>query len=122
MNGAVEAANKNVKKIVAKMTDTYKDWHEKLPFALHAYRTTVRTSTRATPFSLVYGMEAVFPIEVKILSLRVLMEAKLEKAEWIQARYDQLNLIEEKRLKALCHGQLFQKWMMRAYDKKVHPR
>ena len=37
MNGAVEAANKNVKKIVAKMTDTYKDWHEKLPFALHAY-------------------------------------------------------------------------------------
>ena len=45
MNGAVEAANKNVKKIVAKMTDTYKDWHEKLPFALHAYRTAVRTST-----------------------------------------------------------------------------
>ena len=34
MNGAVEAANKNVKKIVAIMTDTYKDWHEKLPFEL----------------------------------------------------------------------------------------
>ena len=45
MNGAVEAANKNVKKIVAKMTDTYKDWHEKLPFTLHAYWTSVRTST-----------------------------------------------------------------------------
>ena len=28
MNGAVEAANKNVKKILSKMTDTYKDWHE----------------------------------------------------------------------------------------------
>ena len=53
MNGAVEAANKNVKKIVAKMTDTYKDWHEKLSFTLHAYRTAVRTSTGATPFSLV---------------------------------------------------------------------
>ena len=50
------------------------------------------------------------------------MEAKLEKAEWVQARYDQLNLIEEKRLKALCHGQLYQKRMMRAHDKKVHPR
>ena len=80
MNEAVEAANKNVKKIVAKMTDTYKDWHEKLPFALHAYRTTVRTSTGATPFSLVYGMEAVLPIEIEIPSLRVLMEAKLEEA------------------------------------------
>ena len=49
------------------------------------------------------------------------MEAKLEEAEWVQARYDQLNLIEEKRLKALCHGQLYQKRMMRAHDKKVRP-
>ena len=49
-------------------------------------------------------MEAVLPIEVEIPSLRVLIEAKLEEAEWIQTRYDQLNLIEEKRLKALCHG------------------
>ena len=122
MNGAVEAANKNVKKIVAKMTDTYKNWHEKLPFSLHAYWIAVRMSTRAIPFSLVYGMEAALPIEVKILSLRVLMEAKLEEVEWVQARYDQLNLIEEKRLKALCHGQLYQKQMMRAHDKKVHPR
>ncbi|KAA3474529.1 RNA-directed DNA polymerase [Gossypium australe] len=32
MNGAVEAANNNFKKIVGKMTETYKDWHEKLPF------------------------------------------------------------------------------------------
>ena len=69
MNGAVEAANKNVKKIVAKMTDTYKDWHEKLPFGLHAYWTTVRTSTRATSFSLVYRMEAFLPIEIEISSL-----------------------------------------------------
>ena len=88
MNGAVKATNKNVKKIVTKMTDTYKDWHEKLLFALHAYWTLVKTSTRVTPFSLVYGMEVVLPIEVEILSLRVLMEAKLEEAEWVQARYE----------------------------------
>ena len=69
MNGIVEAANKNVRKIVAKMTDTYKDWHEKLHFALHVYWTAVRTSTWATPFSLVNGMEAILPIEVEILSL-----------------------------------------------------
>lgn len=78
MNRAVEAANKNIKKIVGKMTETYKDWHEKLPFALYAYRTSVRTSTGATHFSLVYGMEAVLPIEVEIPSLRVLSELKLD--------------------------------------------
>ena len=95
MNGAVEAVNKNVKKIVAKMMNTYKDWYRKLPFALHAYQTAVRTSTWAIPFSLVYGMEGVLPIEVEILSLRILMEAKLGEAEWIQARYDQLNLMKK---------------------------
>ena len=51
MNGAVEAANKNIKKIVQKMTVSYKDWQEMLPFALHGYQTWVRTSTGATPFS-----------------------------------------------------------------------
>ncbi|XP_020207600.1 uncharacterized protein LOC109792591 [Cajanus cajan] len=35
MNGAVEAANKNIKKIVQKMVVSFKDWHEMLPFALH---------------------------------------------------------------------------------------
>ncbi|KAK5785920.1 hypothetical protein PVK06_040542 [Gossypium arboreum] len=122
MNGAVEAANKNIKKIIGKMTETYKDWHKKLPFALYAYRTSVRTSTGATPFSLVYGIEVVLPIEVEIPSLRVLMESKLEEAEWVQVRYDQLNLIEEKRLKAICHGQMYQKRMIAAHDKKVRPR
>ena len=122
MNGAVEAANKNIKKIIQKMVLTYRDWHDMLPYALHAYRTSVRTSTGATPFSLVYGMEAVLPIEVEIPSLRVLREADLEESEWVQTRLDQLNLIEEKRLAAICHGQLYQKRMKRAFDKKVRPR
>ena len=122
MNDAVEAANKNVKKIIAKATETYKDWHEKLPFALHAYRIGVRTSTGATPYSMVYGMEAVLPIEVEIPSLRVLREVDLEEAEWVQARYEQLNFIEERRMKAICHGQLYQRRMMRAHDKKIRPR
>uniref|UniRef100_A0A2N9FH89 Uncharacterized protein n=1 Tax=Fagus sylvatica TaxID=28930 RepID=A0A2N9FH89_FAGSY len=109
MNGAVEAANKNVKKILSKMTETYKDWHEHLPYALCAYRTSVRTSVGATPYSLVYGMEAVLPVEVEIPSLRILSQTQLEEAEWAQARYEQLNFIDEKRLAALCHGQLYQR-------------
>ena len=67
-------------------------------------------------------MEAVLPIEVEIPSLRVLREVELEEAEWVQARYEQLNLIEERRMKAICHGQLYQRRMMRAHDKKIRPR
>ena len=67
-------------------------------------------------------MEVVLPIEVEIHLLRVLKEIELEEVEWVQVRYEQLNLIEEKRMKAICHGQLYQKRMMRAHDKKIRPR
>ena len=87
MNGAVEATNKNVKKILSKMTETYKDWYEHLLYALCTYRTSVRTSVGATPYSLVYGMEVVLPIEVEIPSLRILSQTQLDETEWAQARY-----------------------------------
>ncbi|KAL0544945.1 hypothetical protein IC582_020075 [Cucumis melo] len=67
-------------------------------------------------------MEVVLPLEVEIPSLRVLMDAKLDEAEWIRGRYEQLNFVEEKRLAALNHEQLYQRRLMRAYIKKVHPR
>lgn len=78
MNRAVEAANNNIKRILQKMTQTYRDWHEKLSFALFAYRTSIRSSTGTTPFSLVYGMEAILTVEIEIPSLRILLETKLE--------------------------------------------
>ncbi|XP_070010493.1 uncharacterized protein [Nicotiana sylvestris] len=68
-NSAVEAANKNIKKILRKMIQSSRQWHEKLSFALLGYRTTVRTSIGATPYLLVYGTEAVIPAEVEITSL-----------------------------------------------------
>lgn len=61
-NGAVEAANNNVEKILRKTIDTYTNWLEMLPLALWGYRTTERTLTGATPYSLVYGVEAILPI------------------------------------------------------------
>ena len=121
-NGAVEATNKNIKKIVQKMTISYKDWHEMLPFALHGYRTSVCTSTGATPFSLVYGMEFVLLFEVEIPSLRILAESGLEEAEWAQEHFDQLNLIEGKRLATMSHRRLYQSRMKSAFDKRVHLR
>ena len=83
MNGVVEAANKNIKNIVQKMLVTYKDWHEMLPFSLHGYCTLARTSIGETPFSLVYGMEVVLPVEVQIPLVRIMKEANLDEDECI---------------------------------------
>ncbi|XP_070041322.1 uncharacterized protein [Nicotiana tomentosiformis] len=107
MNGAVEAANKNIKKILRKMVDNHKKWHDKLPFALLGYRTIVLTSTGATPYLLVYGTEPVIPAKVEFPSLRIIREAEPCDAEWIRNRYEQLALIDGKRMNAACHGQLY---------------
>ncbi|XP_019259455.1 PREDICTED: uncharacterized protein LOC109237594 [Nicotiana attenuata] len=104
MNGAVKAANKNTKRILRKIMEYHRQWHEKLSFALLGYPKTMRTSTGATPYMLVYSNEAVIPVEVEIPSLRVIQEAKLDDAKWIQVRQQQVMLIDEKRMDAVCHG------------------
>ena len=102
--GAIEAVNKNIKNILAKMVMTYKDCAKKLPFPLWGYRTSIRASTGATPYSLVYGCEVVLPIEVEIQSLRVLVETKVLEEDWMKERYKQLTLIDEKRAMAQYHA------------------
>ncbi|XP_027769606.1 uncharacterized protein LOC114075323 [Solanum pennellii] len=104
------------------MVQGTRQWHEKLPFALLGYRKTVRTSIGATPYLLVYGTEAVIPRDVEIPSLRIIVEAEIEDTEWVKTRLEQLALIDEKRLTAVCFGQLYQQRMARAYNKKVHQR
>ncbi|XP_070008706.1 uncharacterized protein [Nicotiana sylvestris] len=81
MNGAIEAANKNIKKILRKMVENHKQWHDKLPFALLGYCTTVHTSIGATPYMLVYGTEVVIQAEVEIPSLMIIQEAELSNAK-----------------------------------------
>ncbi|XP_042519149.1 uncharacterized protein LOC122092913 [Macadamia integrifolia] len=85
-NGAVEAANKNMKVILQKMADRNNDWADKLPYALWAYRTSIRTPIGATPYSLVYGMEAVLPVKLEVPSLRILMESHIPEADWLKSR------------------------------------
>ncbi|RVW87264.1 hypothetical protein CK203_037164 [Vitis vinifera] len=77
MNMVVEATNKNIKRILQRMVETSQDWSKKLLFVLWAYRTSFRTFIEATPYSLVYGMEAVLPVEIEMGSLRVALEQTL---------------------------------------------
>ena len=98
-NEAIEVANKNVNNILAKTVMTYKDQAEKLPFALQVYKTSILAPTGATPYSLVYRSEVMLPIEVEIKSLRVLVETKVLEEGWAKPRYEQLALIDEKRVR-----------------------
>ena len=104
------------------MVETSWDWSEKLLFALWAYRTSFHTSTGAIPYSLVYGMKVVLPVEIEMGSLRVALEQQIPKTDWAQARFEQLNLLDEKRLRTADHVRVYQRTMARAFKKWVKPR
>ena len=66
-------ANRSLLKIIKTRLEKAKGVCPKeLPGVLRAYRTTVRTLTRETPFNLVYGNKVVIPAEVHIASHRVM--------------------------------------------------
>ncbi|XP_070030882.1 uncharacterized protein [Nicotiana tomentosiformis] len=68
--------------------------------ALWAYRTTHRTPTQATPYSLVYGVEAVLPLERQIPSLRLAIQEGITDEENARFRLSELEALDEKRLEA----------------------
>ena len=77
-NGLAEAFNKTLCNLLKKVIGrTKRDWHERISEALWAYRTTHRTPTQAMPYSLVYGVEAVLPLESQIPSLRMAIQEGL---------------------------------------------
>ena len=101
-NGATGAFNKTLGKILNKtVTRNRRDWHDHLFESLWAYRVTVRTPTQATPFSLIYGSEAVLPLEVQLPSLRVAIQDEVTQDEQVQLRFQELDALEEGRLHAL---------------------
>ncbi|XP_073119596.1 uncharacterized protein [Henckelia pumila] len=122
-NGLAEAFNKILcnllKKIIAK---SKKDWHERIGEALWAYGTTYRTPTQATPYALVYGVEAVVPLEQQIPSLRIAIQEGLTEEENAHLRLEELEALDEKRLEAQQRLECYQARLSRAFNKKVRSR
>ncbi|XP_059285926.1 uncharacterized protein LOC132039466 [Lycium ferocissimum] len=70
-NGQVESTNKTViQNLKKKLEDAKGAWSSKLPEVLWAYTITAKSSTGETPFSLVYGAEALIPVKFGTLSPR----------------------------------------------------
>uniref|UniRef100_A0A2N9J4N8 Uncharacterized protein n=1 Tax=Fagus sylvatica TaxID=28930 RepID=A0A2N9J4N8_FAGSY len=122
-NGLAEAFNKTLCNLLKKVVERSKrDWHERIGEALWAYRTTYRTPTQATPYSLVYGVEAVLPLERQIPSLRIAIQEGLTNEENARLRLEELEALDEKRLEAQQHLECYQARLSRAFNKKVKPR
>ncbi|MCO5601183.1 hypothetical protein L7F22_055302 [Adiantum nelumboides] len=92
-NGLVEKANEIIAGIIRKMVESKpKRWDNFLDGAIWAYRTTYRDATQFTPFHLVYGQEALQPIELNIPTIKLTGRQEQSNDEaWIDRL---LNLVE----------------------------
>ncbi|XP_075099305.1 uncharacterized protein LOC142176129 [Nicotiana tabacum] len=94
-NGQVESSNNTILNILKKKLEDAKGlWTELLPEVLWAYHTTPKTSTGETPYSLVYDIVAIIPIEVGDPSLRYSNESGSSNDE---SRLQDLDEVEEQR-------------------------
>ncbi|MCO5607222.1 hypothetical protein L7F22_061415 [Adiantum nelumboides] len=114
-NGLVEKANGIIAGIIRKMVESKpKRWDNFLDGAIWAYKTTYRDATQFTPFHLVYGQEALQPIELNIPTIKLTGRQEQSNDEaWIDRL---LNLVElEWKREAAYH--CYKKQAMQLKDK-----
>jgi hypothetical protein len=90
------------------------DWDLRVPTVLWAYRTTCKKLTMQTTFNLVYGLEAVVPMEYLVPSLRIAAFTEMDDTGVVQNRIAQLMELEEDIFIAGFHQQV-QKEQEKAY-------
>ena len=94
-------------------------WPNELPGILWAYRITIRTPTRETPFKLAYGSEVVIPAKVHMANHRVMKYQNEDNEEQLHLNLD---LIDEVRMNAEQRTVRYKNLMARQYDAMVKPR
>ena len=82
-----------------------------MPAILWAYRTTSRVSTGETPFNLVYGIEALIPMEVVVGSPRLNAYEGNPNTNNSTSLKENLDLVKEQRDKAATQ--------LAAYHKRI---
>ena len=103
-NGLVEKVNGMICRIITKQVNNRPgDWDKHLSSALWAYRTSFRTSLGFTPFHLVYGKEAILPIEIQLASLRVIAREAEPDADHLRNHILDLERLQLDREEAISH-------------------
>ena len=119
-NGQVKAINKVIVNRLKKRLDNVKGkWVEKLSQVFWKYQTTLRRSIGETPFSMTYGVKAIFPHESGFPMLRTSSftlnnnDGLLEKS---------LDLIEERRENVKVQLANYQHKLKQGFDANVKLR
>ncbi|XP_072076598.1 uncharacterized protein [Arachis hypogaea] len=119
-NGLAEAANKIILQgLKKKLDDSKGEWAKLIPEVLWSYNTTEQSATKETPFRLVYGSDAMIPIEVSLQNTRTTNTSKSDNAE---SRRAELDLVEEVRDKSALQQTAARRAIARKYNRKLKQR
>ena len=106
--------------VLTKVTEHHgKNWDLEVPSALWSYQTSVKTSTGFTPFRLVFGKEALLPVEVEILALNMLEKVVGYSEDSLTQRLLQLQEAQLDRMSALDHYSKMQERALERINKKI---
>ena len=91
---------------------------------LWACRNSMKTATGFSLFSLIYGTEAISPMELVVPTPRVVLEENQESTEDTndERRVADLEGLEEEREVTRMRSQRYQQRMAKAYAQSVHPK
>ena len=87
--------------------------------ALWAHRISRHGATKVTPFELVYGQEAVLPVELNLDAYRFAKQNDLSVVDYYDLMMDYIDEVTDKPLWALKEIQKDKLRVARAYNKKV---
>jgi ribonuclease HI len=119
-NGQAESSNKTILNGIKKRLEEAKGrWVEELPTILWTFRTTPRSSTGETPYSLTYGVEAVIPLEVGLPTLRS-EQYDQEDNELMLAK--DMDLAQERRDLAMIKLASYQGDLKKRYGRNINAR
>jgi hypothetical protein len=122
-NGQAESSNKTlIKSIKKKIEERPRKWYEVLSEALWAHRTSKHSATKVTPFELVYGQEAVLPVELNLETYRVARQEELSAREYAESMMMRVDEVHEDHLRALREIEKEKIRVAKVHNKKVRVR
>jgi hypothetical protein len=108
-----------MKLIKKKIEKNPRRWHEVLFEALWAHCISRHDATKVTPFELVYGQEAVLPVEVNLNAYRLAKQNDLSTVMYHDLVMNNIDEVADVRLKALKEIEKDKARVAKAYNKKV---
>jgi hypothetical protein len=86
---------------------------------LQAYHISKHSATKVTHFDLVYGQEAILPVEVNLDALRIARQNELSAIDYHNLILDRLDEVSDKRVKTLGEIERDKLRVAWAYNKRV---